>query len=142
MDIIRESQPPISRLEIVDSGRRRRFSAEAKLAIVAESYSGSRMVTVTARRHGITRWQLNSWRKAAREGRLGEGSLNGFVPALVVPEYGGPVEPSAPAAPTEPSTPHSGRMEVVSGNGWRVVVDRTVDVEALLRIVQGLERLR
>nr|WP_245424429.1 transposase [Sinorhizobium sp. BJ1] len=32
-----------------------------------------RQVTPTARRHGITRFQLNHWRKAAREGRLGNG---------------------------------------------------------------------
>ncbi|MDR9774639.1 transposase [Rhizobium hidalgonense] len=43
-------------MEIVDSGRRRRFSKEAKLAIVAESYSAPRQVTATARRHGITRF--------------------------------------------------------------------------------------
>ncbi|WP_234838219.1 transposase [Sinorhizobium medicae] len=41
-------------MEIVDSGRRRRFSNEAKLAIVAESYSAPRLVTSIARRHGIT----------------------------------------------------------------------------------------
>ncbi|WFS25142.1 transposase [Rhizobium rhododendri] len=80
MDIIRDRKQ-VSRLEIVDSGRRRRFSDEAKLAIVAESLSAPRQVTVTAQRHGITRFQLNSWRKAAREGRLGNGSSEGFVPA-------------------------------------------------------------
>ena len=60
----------VSRMEIVESGRRRRFTDEAKLAIMAESYSGLRQVTATAQRHGITRWQLNGWRRAAREGRL------------------------------------------------------------------------
>lgn len=79
-------------MEIVDSGRRRRFSNEAKLAIVAESYSAPRQVTATARRHRITRFQLNDWRKAAREGRLGDGrGSEGFIPALLVPEPGMPV---------------------------------------------------
>jgi len=81
MDIIRD-RGPVSRLDVVDSGRRRRFSDEAKLAIVAESYRGPKQVSATARRHGITRFQLNSWRKAHREGRLGAGSWEGFVPAL------------------------------------------------------------
>ncbi len=54
-----EKRPQVSRMEIVDSGRRRRFSNEAKLAIVAESYSAPRLVTSIARRHGITRFQLN-----------------------------------------------------------------------------------
>jgi len=40
-------------------------------------------------------------------------------------------------------TPSSaGRMEVVSVNGRRVIVDRDVDVGALLRIVRCLEGLR
>ena len=65
MDIIRD-RGPVSRLDVVDSGRRRRFSDEAKLAIVAESYRGPKQVSATARRHGITRFQLNSWRKAHR----------------------------------------------------------------------------
>ena len=32
-------------------------------------------------------------------------------------------------------------MEIVSANGRRVVVDCNVDVEALLRIIRGLETL-
>ena len=141
MDIIRSGRPQISRLEIVEKGRRRHFSDEAKLAIVAESYSGPQQVSATARRHEITRFQLNSWRKAAREGRLGNGSSEGFVPALVVPERTVPGEDAAQIAPTECRTPNSSRMEVVSANGRRVVVDQTVDVKALLRIIRGLETL-
>nr|WP_323808243.1 transposase [Rhizobium gallicum] len=123
-------------MEIVDSGRRRRFSNEAKLAIVAESYSAPRLVTATARRHGITRFQLNDWRKAAREGRLGNGrGSEGFIPAVLVPEPGMPV-----VAPTNSSTAQSGLMEVVSANGRRVIVGRDVDVEALLRILRDWRR--
>jgi len=141
MDIVGDSQSHIRRLEIVESGRRRRFSDEAKRAIVAESYSGSRQVTVTARRHGITRWQLNSWRKAAREGRLG-GSFDGFVPAVIVPEYQTAVKQSTLARPAEGTMQPSGRMEVVTANARRVIVDRGVDVEVLLRVMRGLETLR
>ena len=34
-----------------------------------------------------------------------------------------------------------GRIEIVSANGRRVLVDRDVEVEALLRIMRGLETL-
>lgn len=44
VDLTIEKRPQVSRMEIVDSGRRRRFSKEAKLAIVAESYSAPRQV--------------------------------------------------------------------------------------------------
>ena len=141
MDIIRSGRPQIGRLEIVEKGRRRHFSDEAKLAIVAESYSGPQQVSATARRHEITRFQLNSWRKAVREGRLGGGSLAGFVP--VVPHYDVAAEHPVPVpvADPEPSLSGAGRMEIVIASGRRVVVDRDVDVDALLRIVRGLEGL-
>jgi transposase len=142
MDITSDLVGRFSRMEIVDSGRRRRFTDEAKLVIVAESYQGPRQVTATAQRHGITRWQLNAWRRAAREGRLVSRSTNGFVPALVVAEPSVAVaEPAAAAAVPPPTTGH-GRMEVVSANGRRVIVGQDVDVEVLLRIMRGLETLR
>ena len=74
----------ISRLEIVDTGRRRRWSAADKLRIVEESFSPSRLASATARRHGISNQLLFAWRKAYREGRLGD--IAGFVPAVIVPE--------------------------------------------------------
>ncbi|MGF6178972.1 IS66-like element accessory protein TnpA [Ensifer sp. 4252] len=123
----------MERLEIIDSGRRRRFSKEMKLQIVAESYSEPGLCATTARRHGISRSQLYEWHRLARAWQLDVASaVGGFVPALLVPE----VEPAAE------SLPNAGRMEVVSVNGRRVIVDRDVDVEALLRIMRGLETLR
>src|SRR6202051_2464214 len=74
----------ISRLEIVDTGRRRRWSAAEKLRIVEESFSGPRLASATARRHGISNQLLFAWRKAYREGQLGD--LRRFVPAMIVAE--------------------------------------------------------
>jgi transposase len=116
----------ISRLEIIDTGRRRRWSNEAKLRIVEESFSGPRLASATARRHGISNPLLFAWRKAYREGRLGESV--GFVPAVIVRE------------PAEKGTGRS-RIEIVSANGRRVIVDNDVDVERLLGIIRGLEKL-
>ena len=118
----------ISRLEVVDTGRRRRWSDAAKLRIIEESLSGPRLVSATARRNGISNQLLFSWRKAYREGRL--GAIGGFVPATIVP-----------AQPEGGSGPGCGRIEIVSANGRRVLVDSAVDVEALLRIMRGLEAL-
>ena len=66
----------------------------------------------------------------------------GFVPALVVPDARAPLEPSAPLAPVQHPPRGLGRMEVVTANGRQVIVDRDVDVDALLRIIRGLEALR
>ena len=128
MDSLTDTRP-ISRLEVVDTGRRRRWSEAAKLRIVEESLSAPRLVSATARRHGISNQLLFAWRKAYREGRL--GAVAGFVPATI--------EPERPEAATGPGC---GRIEIVSANGRRVLVDCAVDVEALLRIMRGLETLR
>ena len=64
VDLTIEKRPQVSRMEIVDSGRRRRFSKEAKLAIVAESYSAPRQVALLQRLAAVT-------------GRLSPVSTNG-----------------------------------------------------------------
>src|SRR6476619_8484543 len=53
-----------SRLEVVETGRRRRFSEDEKLKIVMESLAVPRLVSATARRHGISRSLLLTWRRA------------------------------------------------------------------------------
>src|ERR1700704_4265025 len=100
----------ISRLGIVDTGRRRRWSDAEKLRIVEESFSGPRLASATARRHGISNQLLFAWRKAYRERQLGE--IPGFVPAMIVPEQ-----------PEKRNEPGCGRIEIVSANGRRVIVD-------------------
>ena len=127
MDILTDTRH-ISRLEIVDTGRRRRWSNDEKLRILEESFAGPRLVSATARRHGISNQLLFAWRKAYREGRLGD--VAGFVPAMIAPEQ-----------PERGSGSDYGRIEIVSANGRRVIVDRDVDVAALLRIIRGLETL-
>ena len=118
----------ISRLEIVDTGRRRRWSAAEKLRIVEESFSAPRLASATARRHGISNQLLFGWRKGYREGRLGD--IAGLVPATIVPER-----------PEKGTGTGCRRIEIVIANGRRVIVDCDVDVETLLGIMRGLETL-
>jgi transposase len=68
------------RLEIfTGAGRRRRWSAEAKAEIVAESYADGMTVSGVARRHGLTVQQLFTWRRQLRRA-VTESGLPGFVP--------------------------------------------------------------
>jgi len=132
MDIDSDSHQ-VRRLEVVDTGRRRRWTDSEKLRIVNESLCGPRLGSATARRHGISRQLLLNWRKAWREGRLGEeAAATGFVPAIVTPEV---------KAVCERSALQDGRIEIVTANGRRVVVGPGIDVAALVRIVRGLEQL-
>lgn len=125
-------RPQVSRLEIVDTGRRRRFSDAEKVRIVEGSLAGHRMVSATARRHGIARSLLTIWRRAYREGRLWADAPSGFARVIVAPEM-----PEAAPAVREPR--RASPIEVVLANGRRVVVGADVDVTALARIVSALE---
>jgi transposase len=122
----------VSRLDVVDTGRRRRWSDEEKARIVLESMSGPRLVSATARRHGLSRAQLVTWRRALGFDRRNSGT--GFVPAVIAAE--------AAAAPSrdEPANASAQRLEIALTNGRRVIVDAGVDVEALGRIVAVLDR--
>src|SRR5262245_2144438 len=61
-------------------GRRGRWSAEEKAAIIAESYGAGETVCGVARRHGLTPQQLFTWRRLARHSAAGPAPM--FVPAV------------------------------------------------------------
>lgn len=66
-------------------GRRRRFSASEKAAIVAESYEDGVSVCGVARRHGLLPTQLFTWRREARVRLNAVPEPPLFVPAIVAP---------------------------------------------------------
>ena len=53
---------------------RRRWSAEEKARVVRESLRPGKRVGEVARRYGISRWQLSTWRSLARQGKLAVAS--------------------------------------------------------------------
>ena len=116
-------------LEVVETGRRRRWTEDQKLRIVAESLSGSRLVSSTARRHGISRSLLTTWRRQFRVQPHREAGTE-FVPAVVLAES----PASSPPALT------STRMEIVVSRDRRIIVDAGVDVSALARVLDLLSR--
>ena len=126
----------VERLEVVDTGRRRRWSEDEKLKIVLESLLGSRLVSATARRHGISRSLLLTWRRAFAASRSACTATPLLVPAVVVPEPEPTMEQAAPSR----TTAASGRMVIVLGQGRRIVVDASVDAQALARVLAVLER--
>jgi transposase len=120
----------VQRLDVVEAGRRRRWSEDEKLRIVAESFGGPRLVSATARRHGISPSLLYTWRRAFRAERIGsEDVAPGFVPAMIMAE----TQPDSSAPPT-------GRMEIGVAKGRRIIVDAGVDAAALARVIAVLDR--
>ena len=53
---------------------RRRWSAEEKARVVRESLRPGKRVGEVARRSGISRWQLSTWRSLTRQGKLAAAS--------------------------------------------------------------------
>jgi transposase len=129
----------VSRLEVVSTGARRRWTLEEKQRNVAEIYCGARLVSVTARRNGLSASQLFTWRRLAREDRLSGDA----VPALVPVEIAVTQAPGSRCAPQPPSSPPAQRervgiIEIELSGGCRVRVDRDVDAEALQRVLELL----
>lgn len=135
MDSHTPSAQRVQRLEIVETGRRRRWSEDEKLRIVVESLAGPRLVSATARRHGLSRSQLLAWRRAFAASRSAPAAPS-FVPAVVVCEP----KPTSARASRAPASPGSGRIEIVLGKGRRVIVDTGVETEVLSRVLDVLER--
>ena len=122
----------VSRLEVIQTGARRRWSLEEKLRIVAESERGRRQVSATARRYGLSTSQLFTWRRLARKGRLCADQAEAFSRAVIAC---GPASPAVPS-PTMTRT----RIEIVLASGERVIVEEDVDAAALARIIGALDR--
>lgn len=123
----------IERFEVVETGRRRRWTDDEKLKIVLESLQAPRAVSSTARRYGISRSLLLTWRRSFGTRTSNSEPQPAFVPAMVMPD-----QPSAP--PVALAKPASGRMEIVVGEACRVIVDASVDMTALSRVLDLLER--
>lgn len=120
----------LERLEVVETGRRRRWSDDEKLRIVTESFQAPRAISSTARRHGISRSLLMTWRRAFGPGPISpQSEQSGFARVVLAAE----VEPAVAATP-------SGQMVIVVGRDRRVIVDAGVDAAALARVLQVLER--
>jgi transposase len=120
-------------LSVTDSGRRRRWTAEEKVRIVEESFARPRAVASTARRHEIARALLTRWRAEYRAGVLGGCRRPSFTPLAVMAE---PVSTKTVAV----ASAAEAQVEIVLGNGRRVLVPASIDPDALARLLPVLDR--
>jgi transposase len=121
----------IERLEVVETGRRRRWSEDEKLKIVLESLQAPRQVSATARRYGLSRSQLLQWRRSFRAEQKGAAEQQiGFVPAVVTPE--------SEAAEPAPAGSAAGAIEIEFASGARMRVTGTVDQVTLTAAITAL----
>jgi transposase len=127
-------------------GRRRRWSAEEKRRIIAESEAPGSSVSLVARRHDLNANQLFTWRRKFRRQPEAGVDRAAFVPAVIAPDEplpgeGGPALRATGAGVEESSARRtSGLIEIVLPCGRRVIVDREVSTAALARVLEVLER--
>ena len=139
-----------SRAEVLTAPeRRRRWSVEQKLAIVAELARSGSSGAVVARRYGISTGLLYTWRRQAQGLRSrSRPMVPGFMPVVVGPKIDAvtapdevsfaPVVVSGRGEGAEMSA--GGVMEIELSGGRRLRVDRHVDAEALRRVLAVLGR--
>lgn len=116
--------PGVRRLDVVETGRRRRWTDEAKQRIVEEAFQRGIPVLTVALRHDVDPSQIYDWRRRLFP-QISRGA-SGFAPVVVTPDIS--------------VSSSRGQMEIVCVNGRRIIVDRDVDVAALLRVLAGIER--
>jgi len=127
------------RIEVfTGTGPRRRWSAEEKARIVAESYSAVGTVCDVARRHGLAPTQLFTWRRGMRTRALPAPELT-FAPVLV--------EPTA-AAPAPVPTGRKRRRRRADGgieleiDGVVVRIGRGADTKTVAAVIGALKGQR
>jgi transposase len=121
----------VERLEVVETGRRRRWSEDEKLRIVLESLQGPRQVAATARRYGVSRSLLLRWRRLFRpEPKEAAEQQIGFIAARVVPDCRTAPRPVEPAG--------GGAIEIEFVAGARMRITGAVDAATLKAVVAAL----
>jgi transposase len=123
--------------------RRRSWSTEDKLRIVAETQEAGTRVRDVAARHGMCESLVFTWRRQVREGVLVAPERPVFLPVRMLEP---PLPPAAASAcPDQPpaAAPHSARsqaglIEIELGDGRQVRVGRDVNLAALRRVLAAL----
>ena len=123
--------------------RRRRWSVQDKLRLVAEMAEPGMRVRAVAARHGVCESLLFTWRRQVRDGVLVAAEMPVFMPVqmlgtpLGAPGLSRP-EPTSPVLPPAPARPQAGLIEIELGDGRQVRVGADVNQAALRRVLAAL----
>ena len=112
---------------------RRRWSAEEKARVVRESLRPGERVGEVARRYGISRWQLSTWRSLAREGKLAGASSAEAVGVEPQPQ------PAFAALEVDSATgPGAMGSVVIESREVTVRLDGAIDASRVVEIASAL----
>jgi transposase len=119
-------------VEVITSvERRRRWSRDEKLRIVAESAQPERTASQVARAHGIFPSQLFTWRRQLLAAATGScDGESGFVPVRITRD---------PGVSTAPSSVVSRSIDIRLPSGVVISVGHDIEVALLRRVLTALE---
>jgi transposase len=110
----------MSRIEVLSGPERRKWSAEEKRLIVAETFAPGASVCAVARRRDVVSEQIYRWRNELRS------AAPGFAAVLVAPE------------PNERSTAGASAIEIEFGRDIRVRIAATAPQGLASAIIHAL----
>lgn len=117
---------------IVGHQRRRRWTVEEKLRIVAESHEAGGRVGDVAARYDLYPGLLFTWRRQVRKGALKERRAPLFLPI----EATSTLDVSRQLDRNDPATPR--QIEIELSDGCRIRIDEGVSLAALRRVLRAL----
>ena len=121
---------------IMGRERRRRWSTEEKLRIVAETEAVGVRIGDVAARHDVYPSLLSTWRRQVREGRLGTDRASGFVPVrLVAPSQDGTALPGCHTASGASVAPG---IEIILADGTRLYIRHAAQLPLLRPVIAAL----
>jgi transposase len=139
---VKTKAAPLQRVEVITGvERRREWTDEEKLAIIAESCQEGAVISDVARRHGLRPQQLFTWRnglrkrEAARRLCVGaSGGMPAFAPVMIADER--------PAVAVETPAVIGGayQIEIVFG-GATVRLHGGVDGKALAAVLSAVKAI-
>ena len=136
-----ESKPArLQRIEVITGvERRRKWSPDEKLAVVAESLAEGAIVSEVARRHGISPQQLFGWRAKLR-------TETAAVRAIAPPLFAPAVLDEPVTQQTDPSKPparHDKTLSIEVTFGSVVVrIHGAVDARTLAAVLRSVKAAR
>jgi transposase len=123
---------------LVGPERRRRWSAEAKARVVAESMVPGAKVVEIARRHEVSRGLIYTWRREARQGlRGGDAGQPELVPVVVSATGEPSVGPERERRPRD-AMKREGTIEIALRSDVRVTVRGCIEERTLRLVLRAL----
>jgi transposase len=116
--------------------RRRRWSTEEKLRIVAESHDPGACVKAVAARHDVYPSLVFNWRRQVREGRLDAGHRAGFMPVRLLQSAGQAKSPQPDYVAHDAG--HASGIEITLPDGIRIHIRNAVQLPLLRPVIAAL----